>query len=368
MGFEGVRTTHVGSLPRPPNLSPQNLDKAIEDVVRMQVEIGLDEVNDGEYRRQSFISDLTELPGFEVTELYWENSAGDKRFIPVILRTIGYDPSKPILAREVEGIKRALEKLGVRRRIKVTILAPSFMARVYPDPDWMPARPRELIDKYRQQVKQYYPTIDDYLDDVKKIIINEVRAALNAGADVVQFDAPDILQFDVYGEYNPDKGRAKERVRRAVELNNEVLSKLPAEHLEIHSCWGNFNNSQFNTLGHYDDALPELYDLKVGVLGPFEVFDGIRDYEELKYFKQYAVPRDKKLALGIVSVKSRNVEPVEVIKKRYEAALEVVNGDPNKLIVAPGCGFASSATNPVQTLESARRKLRNMVLAVKGQQ
>lgn len=70
MGFEGgVRTTHVGSLPRPPNLSPQNLDRAIEEVVKMQVEIGLDEVNDGEYRRQSFISDLTELPGFEVTEL-----------------------------------------------------------------------------------------------------------------------------------------------------------------------------------------------------------------------------------------------------------------------------------------------------------
>ncbi|WP_054856928.1 hypothetical protein [Vulcanisaeta sp. JCM 16159] len=134
MDLEKVRTTHVGSLPRPPNLSLQNLDKAIEDVVRMQVEIGLDEINDGEYRRQSFISDLTELPGFEVTELYWENSAGDRRFIPVILRSIAYDPSKPILAREVEGIKRALDKLGVRRRIKVTILAPSFMARVYPDP------------------------------------------------------------------------------------------------------------------------------------------------------------------------------------------------------------------------------------------
>ncbi|GAB6943431.1 hypothetical protein JCM14467A_02130 [Vulcanisaeta sp. JCM 14467] len=47
------------------------------------------------------------------------------------------------------------------------------------------------------------------------------------------------------------------------------------------------------------------------------------------------------MALGIVSVKSRNVEPVEVIRKRYEAALDVVNGDPNKLIVVPGCGFAS---------------------------
>ena len=38
-------------------------------------------------------------------------------------------------------------------------------------------------------------------------------------------------------------------------------------------------------MDHYDDALLELYDLKVCVLGPFEVFDEIRDYEELKYFK-----------------------------------------------------------------------------------
>ena len=55
--------------------------------------------------------------------------------------------------------------------------------------------------------------------------------------------------------------------------------------------------------------------MKVGVPGSFEVFGGIRDYEELKYFKQYAVPRDKKLTLSIVSVKSRNVEPVEVIRR-----------------------------------------------------
>mgnify|MGYP001772783872 FL=1 len=44
-----------------------------------------------------------------------------------------------------------------------------------------------------------------------------------------------------------------------------------------------------------------------------------------------------------------------MLKKRYEAALEVVNEDPNKLIVAPGRELTSSATNPVQTLELARR-------------
>lgn len=361
------RVTHIGSLPRPSNIVSIGLERAIEDVIRMQVEINLDEVNDGEYRRASFMTDLTDLPGFETSELYWTNSAGDVRYVSVAVRRIEYDSKNPILAREVKTIKEVLQKLGVKRRIKVTIPSPSFMARFYPDPEWNPARPRELIDKYRQRVREYYPSIDDYLEDIKRIIINEVREALNAGADSIQLDAPDILQFDVYGEYNPDKSRAKELVRRSVELNNEVLSALPQEHMQIHACFGNFNNSQFNTLGHYDDALPGIYDLKVGLLGPFEVFDGIRDFEELKYFKQYELPKGKKLGLGIVSVKTRNVEPVSVIKKRYQASLEVVGGDPDKLVVAPGCGFASSATNPIQTIESARRKLRNLVLAVKGE-
>ena len=65
----------------------------------------------------------------------------------------------------------------------------------------MPTNDKNFIEKQAGIVKQYYPTLDDYLDDMKKIIINEARASINARAETVQFDSPDLFQFDVYGQY-----------------------------------------------------------------------------------------------------------------------------------------------------------------------
>ena len=357
------KTTHVGSLPRPGNLSANNIDEAILNVVKMQVEAGLDEVNDGEYRRSIFFGDLSGLSGFRQHAFPISASAGDQVMVPVVEGRIQYDPSSPILEKEVRGIREALEKLGARRRVKVTIPSLSWMSIFYPDPRTMPTRDEGFIGKQAVVVREFYPTLDDYLDDMKKIIINEVRAAIEAGADTVQLDSPDLLQFDVYGQYLNVKD--KERLKFAIGINNEVLEGLPHERIQVHSCWGNLINTQFNTIGHYEQALPELYELKTGTIGPLEVFDGIRDFDELRFFGDYPVPKGKLIALGIVSVKTRNVEPVEVIRKRYEAATGVVDED--RLIISPGCGFASDLNN-IHSIESARRKLTNMVLALNQQE
>ena len=77
------------------------------------------------------------------------------------------------------------------------------------------------------------------------------------------------------------------------------------------------------------------------MLGPFEVFDGIRDYEDLELWKQHrgSIGKGVTPALGLVSVKTRNVEPVETMRKRYQKAQEAVG----RVIAAPGCGFSSGS-------------------------
>ncbi len=356
-------TTHVGSLPRPENLNQENMEESIFNVVKMQVGIGLDEINDGEYRRAIFFGDITGLPGFRGHAFPITASAGDQVFVSVVESKVQYDFSNPIGSKEVEGVKRVLERLGVKRRIKISIPSLSWMSIFYPDERTMPTNDKNFIEKQARIVKQYYPTLDDYLDDMKKIIINEARASIDSGAETVQFDSPDLFQFDVYGQYL--NTRKKDKLIEAIKLNNEFLEALPSHNLQVHICWGNLMNTQFNTLGHYDLALPEIYELKSGTIGPLEVFDGIRDFDELKYFKEYPLPQGKKLALGIVNVKTRNVEPVDVLRKRYEAVKNIV--DEEKLIVSPGCGFASDPKS-LHTIESARRKLTNLVLAVKQSQ
>lgn len=356
------RTTHVGSLPRPGKLDEQNIEEEIFNIVKMQVEAGLDEVNDGEYRRSIFFGDISGLPGFKQHAYPISASAGDEVMVGVVEGKIQYDEHSPIIVKEVAPVKSALDKLGVKRRVKVTMPSLSWMSIFYPDPRVMPSKDDNFIGKSAVVVREFYPALEDYLNDMKRILINEARAAIDAGADTIQFDSPDLLQFDVYGQYYGDK--AKDRIKYAIDINNEVLSELPAENLQVHACWGNLMNTQFNTLGHYDLALPELYELKAGTIGPLEVFDGIRDYDELKHFEEYPRPKGINIALGLVSVKTRNVEPVSELRKRYEAAIKVVDED--RLIVSPGCGFASDPTS-IHTIEGARRKLTNMVLSTKSE-
>src|SRR5438105_15412099 len=80
---ERILTTHVGSLPRPPDLLDMvqakeagkpidekahatKLRAAVKDIVRKQIELGIDVVDDGEFGKPSFVSYVNErLGGFE---------------------------------------------------------------------------------------------------------------------------------------------------------------------------------------------------------------------------------------------------------------------------------------------------------------
>ena len=64
-----------------------------------------------------------------------------------------------------------------------------------------------------------------------------------------------------------------------------------------------------------------------------------------------------------MSAKTRNVEPVFVLKERYRALVDIVGLD--RAVASPGCGFASAGTSKIISIESAIRKLTNMVIAVK---
>src|SRR3954452_6200690 len=107
MSHPPFRADHVGSLLRPPELlrarsereagriSAEELrrveDAAIRDVVRMQQEIGLQGVTDGEFRRGSWHMDfLYQIGGVEKVQdnlkVQFHNQQGDIEFTPAALR------------------------------------------------------------------------------------------------------------------------------------------------------------------------------------------------------------------------------------------------------------------------------------------
>ena len=350
------KTTHVGSLPRIPTVG-RTLEEAKEEIVRIQVGTGVDEVNDGEYNRTVYFGDITGLPGFALNRCGFEFSAGDLYPTPVATGKVLYDFARPFAGDEVAFVKRTLQKLEAKRRVKVTIPSPSMIFFFYPNPG-QPGIPPEVKAYYsflQEEVKKTYPTQDRFIEEVTKIIVNEAKAAFAAGADTVQFDAPTLLISAAAG---------KEFLRFLVGIDNAAIDAVKGLGTTgVHGCFGNGWNTQSDTTTHYSAILPELLELHSEVLGPFEVFDGIRDFDELEYWKQYrgSIPKGATPALGLVSVKSRNVEPVEVLKKRYARAQEAVG----RVIAAPGCGFASGVNESIHSVEGARRKLTNLAAAVR---
>ena len=367
--MEPFFTTHVGSLPRPAYLLAafreftegklaieeyeRILRVAVRSAVEMQVQAGIDEVNDGEYGRLVYFGDLTGLPGFAQNMFPLEFSAGDVYRAPLIAGKIDYVFDKPIAALEVQRVKEVLAELKVKRRIKVTVPSPTHLAYFYPDPKnpFVPPAFAPYIQRAFDQVKGNYPSLEIFLDEVNAVIVSEVEAAFKAGADSVQFDSPDLSTIPA------------DRVRWAIDQNNMVLQKFPKEKLELHICWGNYENTQLATTGSFRNLQPQLYDLKVGTLGPLEIFDGLRDFKELGVFKEVPPPSDMRLCAGIVSVKTRNVEPVQALKERYQALVDIVGAD--NAVASPGCGFASAGESRIISLESAKRKLTNLATAVK---
>src|SRR5690242_14228700 len=69
-----ILTTHTGSLPRPTSVLEANtgatdalLRDAVAEVVRKQLEVGLDVVNDGEFGKSSWAAYVLErISGFEI--------------------------------------------------------------------------------------------------------------------------------------------------------------------------------------------------------------------------------------------------------------------------------------------------------------
>lgn len=351
------RTTQVGSWPRPKDLSAENLDAKMKELVRIQVNTGIDEVTNGEYPRTVYFGGVTGLHGFGQAEGTYEFSAGDRFPTPLLKGRIEYDFKKPFAAKEVATIRQALEELGTKRRIKYTVPSNSMISFFYPNPDlpWLPPEAKVYYSKVLEGVKKAYPTWDAFIEHVNSINVNEASAAFAAGADTVQFDAPTL---------NVSGSGGRNFIRQLVQLDNIALDGVRGlGTTAIHACFGNGWNTQSDTVTHYDTQLPEYVELHADILGPLEIFDGWRDYKELKRIEPLKgiIPRGLDIALGILSVKTRNVEPVGELAARYLAAEEAVG---KEIIASNGCGWASGKEETIHTIEGARRKTANLVAAV----
>ncbi len=351
------RADQVGSLLRPASLAAERArfkrgeidaaqlkaveDDAIREVVRQQEAIGLQGITDGEFRRDWWHLDFLALldgvtlkdnpgPKFQTGE-----HGGEQPPIATVTGHIAC--SRPIMAKHF-----AFLKSQTTRTPKMTIPSPSMLhlrggraaisTKAYPD---MAGFWADVAAAYRTAIGHLYDAGCRYLqlDDITFAYLCDpkVRATCRANGD----DPTALPQ--TYADT----------------INAALAGKPDDLHVTIHTCRGNFK-SAWVAEGGYDPVVQAMFSTHVD--GYFMEFDSVRagGFEPLK-----ALPRGKKVVLGLVTTKLGELESKDDLKRRIDEAAKFVPLD--DLCLSPQCGFSSTHHGNALSVDDQWRKLERVV-------
>jgi methionine synthase II (cobalamin-independent) len=351
------RADHIGSLLRPPallaarqareegRLSADGLraeeDAHIRDAVRLQEDVGLEVVTDGEYRRGIYfghfgaaVSGFTEMDA----EMSFRGAAGEPLRYRAAVVTGRLVRHRGIATDEFRFVRPL-----TRRTPKVTLPSPSSQHFLR----WRPG----VSDRA-------YPDLDEFFADVAAIYRAELADLAALGATYVQLDdVPlgllcDPDRRDAFAAKGYDPGTMLDRY---VDLVNAALAGRPAGLVVgVHVCRGN-NQGKWLAEGAYDYVAARAFP-RLAVDAFLLEYDSPRagGFEPLRH-----VPRDRAVVLGLVSTKTPVLEDPDALGRRIDAAARHVPLE--RLALSPQCGFASTAPGNPLTPAEQRRKLELVV-------
>ncbi len=353
------RADHVGSLLRPSwlidarkdfqagKISHEELhkheDRAVRAVVAMQEEIGLHSITDGEFRRQTYLSEFLNPIGVELLPqksddlVYHDDHGGTVPATKAVVdRRIKWKSSINVDAF-------AFLKSITRGTPKVTLPAPTQV---------------HFFAGTTGISKTAYPDVEQFWDDMVAAYRAELQALGKAGCSYVQIDEtclpkladPAIQQVVAR---RGDDWRAV--TRKYADVINRIIASAPAGmHIAIHHCRGN-NAGLWQAQAGYD-AVAEIIFNEIKAPAYLLEYNSSRagDFAPLRF-----MPKDKTVVLGLVSTKSTRIETAGELKSRIEEASRYVPFD--QLCLGPQCGFSCSFTGSPMTYESQTRKLQRIV-------
>jgi 5-methyltetrahydropteroyltriglutamate--homocysteine methyltransferase len=353
------RADHVGSFLRPTALleardrfgrgaiSKEQLraaeDVAIRDIVRLQEDLGLQGITDGEFRRTYFHIDFLEkLEGVETRggiAASFHSASGEVNFAPPVMHVTGkLRHARPIQVADFEFLKSTTQRMP-----KVTIPSPTMLHF---------RGGRKAINK------EAYPDLEAFFDDVAACYREELSQLGAAGCKYVQFDDTNLAYLcdPKMREGARQRGDDPNQLpRRYARLINAAIADRPAGMTVCtHLCRGNFK-SAWVAEGGYEPVAEVLFN-DLAVDGYFLEYDDERsgDFAPLRF-----VPKGKIVVLGLVTTKVGKLEPKDDIKRRIDEAARYVPLE--QLCLSPQCGFSSTVHGNEIAQESQAAKLRLVV-------
>ena len=343
-----ILTTHVGSLPRSQAVTDvvfgreagtitdeaaasRTIAEAVSDIVRRQVEVGVDIVSDGEMSKISYATyiadrltgfggDTPREPGLDLIEF------------PRILKKLADSGSTakyrrprcigPIAVKDMGPAEADIANL--KAAVKESAPSGAFLNAASPG----------TIALF--QPNDFYKTQDEYLEAVAEAMRPEYEAIANSGL-LLQIDAPDLGM----GRHTMYKHRTVEDylilAAQHVEVLKHALRNLPADRLRMHMCWGNYEGPH-----HHDVPMRQMLPVILKAKPNGLLFEAAnpRHAHEWKVWEEIKSPEEKVLIPGVITSTTNYVDHPELIAERLVRFGNIVGRE--RVIAGSDCGFSQS--------------------------
>jgi 5-methyltetrahydropteroyltriglutamate--homocysteine methyltransferase len=360
---DSILTTHVGSLARAESLIPllrlrehgQAYDRrelgmllraAVADVVRKQVEAGIDIVTDGEQGKVSFYGYIVErFSGFErkpaaqgsearprakgreylafpdyyawserIAEPFGGRGGDRAHGVDTCTGPVSYRGHTAVAA-DIENLKAAVKGLA-HQDVFMPAIAPSYIASSF--------------------TNEYYRTHEEYEQAVCDAMREEYKAIVDAGF-ILQIDDPRLV---TYYMMHPELSVADCRKWAAerVEAINYSIRGTPPEKVRFHTCYSIDVGPRVHEM-----ALKDIVDIMLKINAGAYSFEAANPRHEHEYhvFESVKLPEGKILIPGVISHTTNLVEHPEWIAERIVRFAKLVGRE--NVIAGADCGFAASA-------------------------
>ncbi|MSQ10339.1 MAG: methionine synthase [Dehalococcoidia bacterium] len=356
-----IRVTHQGTLPKPDDVRQMVLDKeagkpydaaaynarlvaATREAVQLQLDAGIDSINDGELSKVLFSSYINDrLTGVQTREslptdprrrgvsdrdnqqfaAYFNSRTGfTGQIAPGGSRTVCNGPiayqGQAALQTDLTNFKAALQGFTVEEA-------------------YLPAVAPGTIEHFIQN--DYYPNAEAFLFALADAMHDEYKAIVDAGF-VLQIDDPDLPDaWQMYPEFSLAEYQKYATLR--VDALNHALCGLPEDQVRFHMCWGSYKGPH-----NYDLPLRDFIDIMYRVNAGSYSIEATNPMHEHEWvvFKDHPLPGGKFLIPGVIGHANDFIEHPELVAERVIKYANLVGRE--NVVCGTDCGIGSRVGHP----------------------
>ena len=368
-----ILTTHVGSLPRSKALSELLFAKDkgdsfsenefddvvkqnVSDIVKKQLDTGIDFVSDGEMSKISYATYVKDrINGFSGESE--RRAPADLDAFPEYKDKIAKSGGTPTYTRPCctgeLSIKNNDDLLKDINNLSSALSANNHTK------GFMNAASPGVINVFLPN--KFYKNDDEYLSKLSVIMAEEYQQ-ITSNNLFLQVDCPDLALARHMNFKELDEKSFLLRAEKQIEALNLSLASVPQHKIRMHICWGNYEGPHT-----FDIGLEKILPIVLKAKSKYLLIESSnpRHAHEWKIFDDLKskIPETKILIPGVVDSTSNFVEHPDLICQRLENFINIVGKE--RLIAGSDCGFGTFAGYGNVDEDIVFEKLKSMVAAAK---